>query len=318
MSPSDQIRTLYVREFNNLPEGVTRYFEINAEHRVGVGISKSLRYPFLLVLPVGSIETPFSSEEVEAIPVAYKEIESIQSGAKSEITASILSFRSLSKAAEIFIDVIVGSVLDAPDVGSVARLVSEFIDLFSKKSTLSDEEIIGFFGELTVIACSEDVDSMVESWHTNMLDRFDFSSGSDRLEVKIASTPRRIHRFSSRQLPSPSGVVVHVASMLTQQVPAGLNVFEMYKRIRDRSGEKARRELDLKFSRFVAIDESKCEDLSFDFEMAKKSLAIFDADSIPRPVLGPGVVSAKWESDLTHLEATRSKNTLTKNLRCQD
>lgn len=310
MRASQALRELYLREFQNLEENVTRYVEMSVEPRVGVGISKSSQFPFLLVLPIGSVALKFLSETVEAVPVTNGEIESIQFGTREKLSSSVLKFRNLSKAAEIFIDAIVESALESQAVNEVANLVAEFIELFSNKAGLTSEEIVGFFGELTIIEACDSLDQMIESWHSHPLDRFDFSSNSDRLEVKTSTTSRRVHRFSSSQLPAPTGVSVLVASMLTQQVPAGASVFDVYELVRARAGIASIRRLDLAFSKFAARDEAKCEEMLFDLEMAKNSLKIFEASAIPMPILTPGILSAKWEADLAYLPDAQSKNSL--------
>lgn len=312
MNASSRLRDLYLRERSGLDGNVIRYSEICSRPRVGVGVSGSSRFPFLLILPIGAVSEHFTSETIEALPFEQKYIEPIDSGESETITTSIVSFRNLSRAAEIFIDAIVSSALETDNMMEVSELVSEFIELFSKKTTLTMEEVVGFFGEMLVVEMCNATDSVLESWHSNPNDRYDFALGSDRLEVKTTMSPRRVHRFSSTQLPAPKGVSVDFASIITQQVPYGSSIFDLYGIVRAKTELTGRRRLDLLFSRFASRDEATCEELMFDLNMARESLKIFNAEDVPRPLMTPRVISAKWQSDLTDTPAGLPQNALSK------
>jgi hypothetical protein len=260
----------------------------------------------MLILPPGAIRTSFQSDLVQAIPVAEKVLESISDGNRTTFSGSFLIFRNLSRASEIVLDSIVAAVLGSSDLNVVTQLVNDFINLFTKKVGLTVEEIKGFFGELAVLEMSKSPIDLIACWHESTNERFDFNSGPDRLEVKISFSPTRVHHFSSSQLPAPRGVNVQIVSMMSQLVPNGIAIFDLYQSLRQRLDSIGAMKLDSLFTKFVSRDEPLCESLLFDYDMAKGSIAIYDSDTIPRPVMAPGVISASWESELTYINPAQT------------
>lgn len=310
MKASENLRQLFTREFPNLGEDRTRFFQIESSPTFGVGITSTGRFPFLLVLPLGSISEAFVSDLVQAIPSSERELESVVDGSRSSIVASVLYFRDFTRAAEIVLDSIVEALQEDSDPTSVPHLVKQFINLFSLRQRLSDEEVTGFFGELVTMAFSTSPSQLGMSWHVESHERFDFNSTGCRLEVKTSLRSRRVHSFSSTQLPPPAGVSVQIASILTQIVPNGLNVFSVYEELRKALDKPAIRRIDEIFIKFVSKDEFKCQELLFDVDMARATLGVYDAEAIPQPILAHGVLSAQWEADLTSVHATILPNNL--------
>lgn len=312
---SDELRMLYSREYLDLGNSSTRYRELKSSPSIGVGITKAGNFPFLILLPVGAVETPFASEFVQAIPVAEREVVAVSGGSSKKIVASLLLFRDLTRAAEVFLDVIVDNAISAHTSTDVAKLISEFIALFNRRSRLSEHEVTGFFGELALIKGSENADRLIQSWHLDKMERFDFNFNSERLEIKTATSVRRSHRFSSSQLPAPKGVRVQIASMLTQIVPGGMSVFDLYDDIKLKIGPVSTKHLDEIFGKFVLQDEELCETLTYDFEMLMETMNFYDAEDVPQPIMTPGVISAKWEADLTDIGPAKAAMELSKLVR---
>ncbi len=310
MKASENLRQLFIREFPNLGKDRTRFLQIERNPTVGVGITSAGRFPFLLVLPLGSIADSFMSELVQAIPSSERELESVVDGSRTSIVASVLYFRDFTRAAEIVLDSIVDALQEPSHQTSVPQLVKQFINLFSLRHGLSDEEVTGFFGELVTLSVATSPSQLVSCWHVDSHERFDFNSPACRLEVKTSLRARRVHNFSSSQLPEPAGVSVQVVSILTQIIPNGVNVFSVYDDLRKSLDKGAILRIDEIFTKFVSKDEFKCQEILFDMDMAQATLEVYDARTIPQPILVDGVLNAQWEADLTVAAPAESLNKL--------
>lgn len=202
---------------------------------------------------------------------------------------------------------LVGSLLDS--LGSdgerrLAGLVHDLVDLFRALVKPASRDALGLWGELFVLSRSIDVDLAVSSWHSNPQDRFDFSRGRERVEVKTTTGPR-IHAFSHDQLESVPGRQVTVVSIITSGDPEGVSCGDLVSLVLDRieSGVLVRSFLNQVIQTLGDTWANQGQH-RFSREDAMRSIRFFDSAAIPK-VEGsiPLRVSAvRYRSDLQEAE----------------
>jgi hypothetical protein len=219
----------------------------------------------------------------------------IGKGSPEIIEAGTIFFDSVSPAVEIVLDALANMVIR--DVIRAGELAQDFIDLFRPGKSLSDDELIGLFGELTLISLSTKPDEAVEHWHEASEGRYDFTAGNSRLEVKTSLGELRKHHFSSSQLPPKAGVKLVVASVLTESVQDGTTVVDLWKKILgDLVTAKAKDKLTSLVLRTVQKDYDKTLAIGFDYDAAIRSIAFCYGEAVPTPILTEGVLTASWEA----------------------
>ncbi len=94
-----------------------------------------------------------------------------------------------------------------------------------------------------------------------------------------------------------------------------MSVFDLYDDIKLKIGPVSTKHLDEIFGKFVLQDEELCETLTYDFEMLMETMNFYDAEDVPQPIMTPGVISAKWEADLTDIGPAKAAMELSKLVR---
>lgn len=214
----------------------------------------------------------------------------------------------LSTDAEVqacFLRTIAGALigLDQPvEARDLTELVDRLVALFRLVRRPRAQTIRGLWAELLVILTASDPATMIDAWHSDPVERFDFSHDDERLEVKSSSTRSRDHMFSFEQVYPPSGASVLIASIHVEDQTNGITLGELWDRVNDAAPDSDAR---LKVERVCV--ESLGEDLSlgrasaFDWDVAGESLAFYRVEDIPRPSpdVPSGVSQIQFRSDLS-------------------
>ncbi len=146
---------------------------------------------------------------------------------------------------------------------------------------------------------------LAAAWHVLPGDRYDFSAGSQRIEVKSATGRVRQHHFALEQLLPVPGTRVLVASVLVEQAGAGTALADLVSEVRSRVGHNP--QLLLHVDQVVAqtLGDSwrHAQEERFDRHVAESSLAFFEPTVIPKvePNLPPAVSGVHFRADLTGL-----------------
>ena len=198
---------------------------------------------------------------------------------------------------------VVATLGDSPHRSEVSRIVSRLAELFQSISRPPRGSVQGLWAELFVITTSRDPAVLVEAWHVNPEDRFDFTLGDQRLEVKSTSGPDRRHRFSLNQVRVLEDIHVLVASLFVEPAGGGSSLGELVDRIIGQL--EGHPELALYVDHMVALTLGQALQRGleerFDFERARDSLTFFRGRDIPSvsPELPPSVSSVQFTADLT-------------------
>lgn len=212
-----------------------------------------------------------------------------------------------------------------PSRHEVIRALTILIEIFRSITQPPRKSIQGLWAELFLIATSRNPAKLLDAWHVLPEDLFDFSAGNTRIEVKGTAGRVRKHHFSLEQLNPPPGTTVLVASLFVERAGAGISLTDLVGRIRDRV--KNRPDLLLHMDQILSLTLGKTwlrtsSDERFDYELAKSSLAFYDASLIPRirADLPPEISQVHFIADLsncppTNISQDTSRNSLFEALR---
>ena len=204
-----------------------------------------------------------------------------------------------------FLDVIetlVRAVGKKPTVEQVQRAVDQLAELFRSLDRPARKPTQGLWAELFLMSRAQDPFRMATAWHTAPEEGFDFSEGSDRIEVKSVSGGLRQHYFSLAQVHPPATVRVLVASIFVEALSGGTSVKGLLGSLRRVLA--ARPEAALRVESIAGQCLGKSWPLaieeSFDIERAEESLRFFEPRAIPAvPKDLPREVSdVRFRSDL--------------------
>ena len=291
----------------------------NKQYKIGISDDN---YPMFFV---PSTSTTFSVDiNMEMINVYFGRVCKIHDTHNSEGVYTIITLKTGdSDIQKYFIDIVCILLEQLPSNYSDAILskeIQKLVDLFSQLSQPSRKTVQGLWAELLIIEQSNNPEYLINSWHIDAYDKFDFNDGKDKLEVKSSIRPQKIHRFSVDQLSANNNSNLLIASVNTSLVDQGINIFGLRDRIctkiQDLQTQSRLNEIILKT---VGNDISKVSDLYFDYSFAVDSMVFFDAKDVPSISLESipiGVTNVHFDSDLsgiaqiTHSQIKEYQSTL--------
>jgi len=156
---------------------------------------------------------------------------------------------------------------------------------------------------LHIICRSPQPTLLIEAWHADVTDRYDFSLDDQRIEAKASSDRSRRHHFSFEQAYPPSSVTVFVASLYVERCTQGVSLGDLWERLRTIAAGDLR--LIFKVERLCidALGDAWRNSLSraYDWALAEESLDFYRIDAIPRvtPSQPMGVDDIRFRSDLS-------------------
>ena len=205
---------------------------------------------------------------------------------------------------------------EQPDIKEIYYFIENTKRLFEQLTIKKNTEEIGLWGELFLISRSKDFKYLVQSWHINRTDRFDFNDGINKLEVKTTKKSERIHHFSLNQLDKLQSSNTLICSIMTSESGKGITVFELYERILDRLDNSDKEIFRDKLFQ-ICGSELLSFDTKFDMGMAKSSYKFYSVSSIPSIDSGciqTGVTNIEFNSDLQTIPFLNLNNFTTEKL----
>ena len=198
------------------------------------------------------------------------------------------------------------SLGETPAIEELRRMVAGLIELFRLASQPPRGTIQGLWAELWVIAQAREPEVLLDAWHAEPSDAYDFNSGPERLEIKSTSQRARKHNFSHRQLQPPTGTRVAIASVFVESSGGGPTIPTLIEHIRRRvANPRALRRLDYVVASTLGADWRVGVEAAFDFELASESLHFYAVEAVPSlPSDTPaGVSDIRYISDLSGAQA---------------
>jgi len=172
-----------------------------------------------------------------------------------------------------------------PTASDVSGVISRLVELFRAVLAPPRKSVQGLWGELFVISRAADAPTLVRAWHADAEDRYDFSMGSQRLEIKTVRGRERVHHFSLDQVVPAAGTEVLIASLFVESAGAGTSLGELIEKAR--TNVRSNPELALKIDQIIGLTLGErvlvSLDHRFDVELAEESLRFYEASAIPTP-----------------------------------
>lgn len=188
---------------------------------------------------------------------------------------------------------VVGLIGEDPAPGTVRAALRHVVRLFEPRPGRRGS-VLGLWGELLTILIAVDPEAMVESWHVEIDDRFDFAAPSDRLEVKTTDGGGRVHEFSNDQLRPVDGAKTRVVSIMTTATSAGTSVGDLVDEVQHNLAGR----VDLAMKVWQLVAETLGDDwmpttssLRWDRAQAEQSIRLLAAEKVPhvREPLDPAI-----------------------------
>jgi len=209
-------------------------------------------------------------------------------------------------------ETLIKSLSAKPTQREVAETFKAFVEIFRSLSEPPTKTIQGLWSELFIIEASKQPTILLNYWHCNAEEKFDFNADVERLEVKSSSTLERVHTFASEQLNPPSDKQVIIASIFLKQTTHGQSIADLTKSIQQRVADN-----DLSKKMFAIISATLGNTLEqsikikFDYDLAKNSLRFYrhqDIHKIERVNIPHRVSEVRYKSNLTDIKNIKPAN----------
>ncbi len=290
-------------------EGAFRVISIPGYERHYVGRNSAGQPCFLLGSEPGAFQAPVRLALLEARFGNQHRIHPIDGDQREELLSVITCTSHDVQAQAYFLHVcetILRIVGPDPTLDSIVQSVQRLIEIFRRLSRPASRSLNGLVGELFLIAASRDVRGSVAAWRSTDIDRFDFSTGNVRLDVKASAERLRIHHLSAEQCQPPEGTIGLLASLFIEGSGGGQSLRELVIAIETALG--GREDLILKVQETVAetLGESLPSAMGarFDDRLALASLRFYDLATVPaiRDGVPPEVSGVHFRSDVSRTE----------------
>lgn len=194
-----------------------------------------------------------------------------------------------------------------PSRADVVQAINTLVELFRSMNQPPRRSVQGLWGELFVLAQAPDPASVIPFWHSLPEDRYDFTAGVQRVEVKSASGSVRSHHFSLDQVRPPPGPRVLIASLFVVGAAGGPSVMELSEEIRARAAGNASLLLHLDRVLRLSLGNAWRQGMEerFDRQLAASSLRFFHAGDVPAidAAVPQEVTEVHFRSDLSNVSA---------------
>lgn len=196
-----------------------------------------------------------------------------------------------------------------PSDSDIETQVSKWVAMFRRLQAPARSTVIGLIGELTMLDCVDRVSDWTRAWHSASIDNLDFAFASPPLsvEVKATSSQQRVHEVSIHQTTPLVTQHHHFASVIVELRESGDRLGSVVDEIVERLGDTAA--IEKFWSSLANVCGASLGDyleVRFMRDVARKSLRIYRAESIPRPImelpLPAGVSGVHFRSDFSSVE----------------
>ena len=196
----------------------------------------------------------------------------------------------------------------------LASKIESLLSIFSKMKRRPLHKLQGLWAELLLIEQSIAPTTVARAWHAQPDSKYDFTMGSDKIEVKSTQGENRIHRFSLDQLnPSPNSRLLICSTVVRESAKAdnGLSVFDLYESISLKiTDSDVRMHVNDVLVETLGSDFYEAQRKFFDYTEACDRMALYDYQDIPkidRSIIPEHVTDVKFNADLTHLTDIREQ-----------
>lgn len=242
-------------------------------------------------------------------------------GTMSEGIFSIIQCTSSQASLRSYFLRVMDSVVELIPTPATSEYISTVVDrlatLFLALKHPPSGPVQGLWAELFLIVTAKSPSVLLDAWHIDSGERFDFSFGIDRIEVKSSGNRIRSHHFSYHQAYPPDDLSVFVASLFVEESAGGTSLGNLWDKAKSLAAGSP--DLRLKVDQIcvdvLGSDWERARERCFDYSLARHSLAFYDIRSIPKVPrdLPEGVSDVRFVSDLSRLspvDPSKTSNSL--------
>ena len=168
-----------------------------------------------------------------------------------------------------------------PSAKEIKNVTNTIIDLFRE---LSDKKrsIIGLWGELFIIYSSSNIEKVLQAWHENPTDKYDFYDNNEALEVKCTTNTDRIHKFNHDQLLSEIKKHYIASIMVSENTIDGLSVLDLFENIKKNNlPVNLLNKLQKNFYRVIGSNPKEdVNEIKFNINYSKKNLMYYELKNV--------------------------------------
>jgi len=201
---------------------------------------------------------------------------------------------------------LLSSLSKKPTQKEVFETFKNFVEIFRSLTETPTKTIQGLWAELILIEQSKKPETLINYWHNNPEEKFDFNADNEKIEVKSSSNLERVHIFTAEQLNPTNENQVIIASIFTKQISNGVTILELLDNIANRLSDN---ELIAKIYSVIAKTLGNTFEqttkIKYDYELAKNSLRFYkhqDISKVERINIPERVSEVKFKSDLTNIK----------------
>ena len=210
------------------------------------------------------------------------------------------------------LEALVANLGSVPTARSVGDAVDQLVNLFQKLQAPAKRSLAGLVGELCYLLLVADPVAAIAAWRADPYERFDFVGGNLRLDVKASTTRGRSHDISFEQANVPTGTRGLFASLWIEPAAGGVSINELLAMIEQSvvSAPTAVAKLRSVVADTLGSTLPVALDWRFDLQLAKTSLSLFDATTVPavRAALPVGVSAVRFASDFARVPPLMTAN----------
>lgn len=235
-----------------------------------------------------------------------------EAGKEAEDTFTLVRFTSLVPQMQSYFihyaESLVQIVEANPTLEQFADALQSLVDIFSMLDQAPVKSVQGLWAELFMINKGQDSKTLLSFWHARPEEKFDFNSGTEKIEVKSSSSLERVHYFSSDQLNPSTGSRALIASILVRQSSDGWSTQQLINSIAAKAeGDLSLiSKLNLIIVRTLGTSLEGSIDITFDYAMANESIQLYSTDDIPKisdAHIPKGVTEVRFKSSLKPAKA---------------
>ena len=226
---------------------------------------------------------------------------------KEEIDANYTILTCISedeKIKEIFLEICeatFANISTNPTTLEIEEKTNSIIDLF-KDFPNKQNNLLGFWGELFLIASSKDIKKTLNAWHNENKEKYDFYDNNIALEVKTTIKRDKKHVFGHDQLIS-SLKDHYIASIMTQYDNLkGLSVTDLYNEIlKIEISDELRGKLKRIYFKIIGSTPSEIiDEYKFDYNLAKRNISYYKVSELTKIInKAPAISKITYTLDLS-------------------
>jgi len=189
----------------------------------------------------------------------------------------------------------------------IDELTVKLIKLFEKLSNPKNIDLTGLWGELFIINFLKSTEILIEAWHSENNDLFDFFLKNIALEIKTTTKNDRKHTFKFEQLNSTNTNKIIIGSMMLKKSRIGVSLLDLKNKILKKINNL---EFSQKIKEIYALtiankSQKDLDNEKYDYQYAVDNISFYDSQNVPRIKETPmyGVNNIKFESDLNGVKA---------------